>query len=181
MTRACCIVLPVFASLILVACDNSNPEPTSPDLQSGPSVTLRDGAGIAGLGPLPRELGELAMSRLEYVPRIDVEPHAATRVSEDAIRSALRAHQQLVESTMQASKRLTGELPPHVALTEEQVGQGLHLSQPRTVLLGHVRLLRADAIRCWELRDAEACTARLIAAFDIAAFLLTHDDQESKF
>lgn len=167
---------------MVASCGGEDTNATSDNL-STEQQHARHGSGLPiGLARLPDDLLHVVERRREYVARIEVEPMLADGTIDDAaIRDVLRRHQDLVDSAVSASQQLHGTLPPHIELTDDEIGQNLHLSQPHAILVNNVQLLRADAVRCWEERALEACADRFNASLRIAAFLLSHDDQHSRF
>lgn len=169
-------VLAAALSVVLGGCGGADPAPGNVATQAGSDQAgeARDATPAPQLSPLPSDLESQVTARHEYVPRIEVEPLLASTVGTFRLREALRGQQALVESTILAAESLQS-----AALLPE--GGGLSAGTPRSILLQHSRLLRADAIRAFEENDLDAATRRLEASFRLGNYLLRHDDHDSRF
>jgi len=165
-----------------MSCGGEAPSPQSAASTPAQSSASHTDDPTAGLRRLPEDLQHAVMFRHEYVPRIEVEPSfKGGKLDDAAIRAQLLKHQALVDKSIAASTLLRGTLPVEPKFTEAEILEELHMTQPRAVLIGSVRLLRADAIRCWEDREFEECAKRFAAALDTAAFLLDQSDRMYQF
>lgn len=162
---------------LLMSCGGEAPAPPPAASTPAQSSASHTDDPTAGLRRLPKDLQHAVLCRHEYVPRIEVEPSIkGGEVDDAAIRAQLLKHQALVDKSMAASTLLRGTLPVEPKFTEVEALGELHMNQPRAVLIWSVRLLRADAIRCWENREFEECAKRFAAALDTSAFLLDQSD-----
>ncbi len=131
---------------------------------------------------LPDHLRDCLQARLARTDTLKVEPLLASTTSADEIRSLLELHQDLVLRTIEASKNLTGRLPPEAELSDAEINANKHLDQVQGRLLVCARdLLLADAVRCWERHEYANVGARYAASLRIGSYLASQTDQKSQF